>query len=264
MNHFRTSVTALEPVSHTLSATQLINRPGTLPTIAIPMAVGRVPDANRIWRHLQQAAEFFGIPMPGPTEVTAALAEFSEVDRRAGAKRHGGCLGSALVAASVTITELDGTPEILVSGTAVQPLRPDAVRVAGDESVPPAPRTTDPWWRRMAARTTSKGELDQRERWLNGRGYADGLSDGEPLLGALVFETSDGVFGVENPEPTSVLELLAQCGVIAPIGRVAAPPTDAERVWWVSPRFETHPVAEFDGTRFAVEDEAVPSFARWS
>ncbi len=264
MTHFRTSVTALDPDSHTLCATQLITRPGTLPTITIPIAGGRQPEADRIWRYLQQTAEFFGIPMPGPKEVTAALAEFLDVDRRAGAKRHGECLGSALVATSVTISDVDGVPEILVSGTPVQPLRPDAVRVAGDESVPQAHSATDPWWRRMAARTTSKGELDQRERWLTGRGYVDGLSDGEPLLGALVFDTPDGVVGVENPEPTSVLAQLAQCGVVAPVGRVSAPPADARRVWWVSPRYETHPVAELDGTRFTVENEAVPSFARWS
>lgn len=253
MNHFRTSVTAVEPDSGTLCAAQLITRPGTLLTITIPMAGGRQPDVDRIWHYLQEAAEFFGIPMPEPTEFTAALADFA-------AER----TGPTLIAASVTIVDGAGAPEILVSGTAVQPRRPDAVRVAGDQSVPQAHRPTDPWWQRMAARTTSKGELDQRERWLNGTGYADGLSDGEPLLGALVFETPDGVVGVENPEPTSVLDQLAHCGVIAPIGRVAAPPTDAERVWWVSPRYETHPVAELDGRRFAVEIEAVPSFARWS
>jgi hypothetical protein len=35
-------------------------------------------------------------------------------------------------------------------------------------------------------------------------------------------------------------------------------------VWWVSPRYETHPVAELDGARLAVADGAAPSFARWS
>ena len=169
-----------------------------------------------------------------------------------------------MVAASVTISDADGEPTIVVSSSAVQPLRRDAVRIAGDESVPQAHDANDPWWRRMAARTTSRGELDQRERWLNGRGYADGLSDGLPLLGALLFETSDGVVGVENPEPTSLLDQLARCGVIAPIRRVSASPSDARHVWWVSPRYETHPVVELDGTRFAVDDEAVPPFARWS
>ena len=116
----------------------------------------------------------------------------------------------------------------------------------------------------MAARTTSRGELDQRERWLNGRGYADGLAGGQPLLGALVFETAGTVVGVENQEPTSVLDQLARCGAISDVALAPACPPDADRVWWVSPRFETHPVAELDGVRLAVHPGAVPSFARWS
>jgi hypothetical protein len=246
VTHFRTSVAALETDTPQLCATQLISRPGTLPTITIPVAAGRLPDVDGVWRHLREAAEFFGIPMPEPIDVTQSLA----LPARA-----------ALVALTITITE--GTPRVLVSGVPVQPGRADAVRIAGDDGVPHAHRTTDPWWRRMAARTTSKGELDQRERWLNDRGYADGTSDGTPLLGALVFETARDVVGVENPEPTSVLDLLAECGAITPVDRAPTIPTDVDHVWWVSPRFETHPVAEVGGVRFAVDVEAVPSFARW-
>jgi hypothetical protein len=256
VTHFRTSVNALETDTQLLCATQLIARPGTLPTVTIPMAGGRWPDVDRIWRYLDEPAEFFGIPMPARAELMAALAE-------AAARIRGGT-GPTLVAISITIAEADGASRLLVSGAAVQPLRTEPVLIEGDDSVPQAHRATDPWWQRMAARTTSRGELDQRERWLNGRGYADGLSDGEPMLGALVFETPGGVVGVENPEPTSVLDQLAQCGVLAKIRRVGAPPTGAERVWWVSQRYETHPVAELDGTRLAVADGAVPSFARWS
>lgn len=256
VTHFRTSVTALETDTQLLCATQLIARPGTLPTVTIPMAGSRQLDVDSIWRYLCEPAEFFGIPMPGRAELAAALAE--------AAARIWGGTGPALVAISVTIAEADGASRLLVSGAAVQPLRTEPVLIEGDDSVPQAHRATDPWWRRMAARTTSRGELDQRERWLNRRGYADGLSDGEPMLGALVFETPGGVVGVENPEPTSVLDQLAQCGVLADIRRVCAPPPDAERVWWVSPRYETHPVAELDGARLAVADGAAPSFARWS
>lgn len=252
MTHFRTSVSAQEADTRQVCATQLITRPGTLPAITIPMTGGSRPDADRVWSYLRDPAEFFGIPMPGQHELTAALSDFAAT------------ISSALVAATVTIVEVGGSPSIAVSGTAVQPLRPVAVRIAPDESVPHAHRASDPWWRRMAARTTSRGELDQRERWLNGRGFVDALSDGEPLLGALVFETPGGVVGLENPEPTSVLDQLARCGAIAPTTLVSALPADAERVWWVSPRYETHPVAELAGTRFAVATEAVPSFARWS
>jgi hypothetical protein len=259
VTHFRTSVTALDADAHQVRATHFITRPGTLPTITIPMAGGRWPDVDGVWSYLREPAEFFGIPMPGPTELTAALSDF--------AAKVGKDTDPALVAASLVVLDVDGASQIVVSGTAVQPLRPAAVRIACDEAVPHAHRARDPWWRRMAARTTSRGEVDQRERWLNGRGYVDGLSDGEPLLGALVFETPGGAVGAENPEPTSVLDQLARCGVIAPIGRVAAPPADAVRVWWVSPQYETHPVAELAGARFPVdtsEAEAVPSFARWS
>jgi hypothetical protein len=247
VTHFRTSVTAVETDLPHMSATQLIARPGTFPTVTIPMIGGRLPDVDAVWQHLREPAEFFGIPMPDPIALARALARLP---------------GTASMA--VTITIVEGRERILVSATDVQPSRTDAVLVAADESVPQAHRATDPWWRRMAARTTSRGELDQRERWLNGRGYADGLAGGVPLLGALVFETAGGVVGVENPEPTSVLDQLARCGAISEVVLASACPTVAHRVWWVSPRFETHPVAELDGTRFAVDPGAVPSFARWA
>ncbi|MBJ7341660.1 hypothetical protein [Mycolicibacterium sp.] len=246
MTHFRTSATTLEPDSHTLCASQSFTRPGGLPTIMIPMVGARRPADDGVWQYLQDAADFFGITMPSPTDVTTALAE---------------CTAPQLVAVTITIT---GDGVAVVSTTDVQPLSRDAVRIVGDESVPQAHRAVDPWWRRMASRTTSRGELDQRERWLNGRGYADGMSDGWPLLGALLFETPDGIVGVENPEPTSVLDQLTQCEVIAPIAQGSTLPTDAQRVWWISPRYQTHPVAELAGTRFSVDDEAVPPFARWS
>jgi hypothetical protein len=249
VTHFRTSVAALETDTPQLCATQLIARPGALPTITIPVAAGRTPGVDGIWRYLAEPAEFFGLAMPARTELEAALSSLP---------------GGALVAASLLLADADGSPRILVSGTAVTPWVPDAVRIADADSAPQAHRATDPWWRRMAARTTSKGDLDQRRRWLNSRGYADGLSDGEPLLGALVFQTPSGTVGVENPEPTSVLDQLAQCGVFTSIDRAPTCPLDAERVWWVSPRFETHPVADLAGTPFPVDVEAVPSFARWS
>lgn len=256
MSHFRTSVTTLEPDSRTLCAAQLIARPGTSPTITIPMVPGRRPDADVVWRHLREPAEFFGIRMPATGDVTAALSAFA-----AGLPD---TTSTPLIATSVTLVEADGDPQILVSGTAVRPLRAEPVRIAGDQSVRHAHRPSDPWWQRMAARTVSRGEVDQCERWLNGRGYADGLSDGEPLLGALVFQTSDGCVGVENAEPTSVLDQLAECGAVASLGRIDAPPADAHRVWWVSPRYETHPVAELDGMAWPVDVETVPSFGRCS
>lgn len=256
VTHFCTSATTLAADAHHVRATQLITRPGTLPTITIPVAAGRWPAVDGVWSYLREPAEFFGIAMPEAAELTAALA--------AALTNLAASAGAELVAADVVLVEADGGTRITVSGTEVRPLRPDAVRIGADESVPHPHRATDPWWRRMAARTTSRGELDQRQRWLDDRGCADGMSDGEPLLGALVVETPRGVLGVENPEPTSVLDQLAECGVITTITRVPTLPTDVLRAWWVSPRFETHPVAELAGLRLPTGDGTVPSFARWS
>ncbi len=196
------------------------------------------------------------MPCPTPTELGAALSAFSATAFGNGQR--------ALIAATVTIAQSDGKPLVLVTGVASPPLASAGVRIAGDDSTPPAHRSSDPWWRRMAARTTSRGELDQRERWFHGRGYADGLSDGVPILGAMVFEAAGSVVGVENPEPTSILDQLTRCGVIADVERVPGCPSHAERVWWLSPRYQTHPVAEVDGTRYPWDADALPSFARWS
>jgi len=244
-------VTAPESDAPYVRATQLITRPGTLPAITIPIANGRWPDVDGIWSYLREPAEFFGIAMPETAAVTVALTDFAATT------------DATLAAASVVIVETDGESEVVVTGATVQPLRSTPVRICADDSVPHAHRASDPEWRRMAARTTSRGEVDQRQRWLDGRGYADALSGGEPLLGALVVETPDGVLGVENPEPTSVLDQLTAWGA-APITRAAQPPADAVRAWWVSPTFETHPVAELAGVHLPFEAEAAPSFVRWT
>jgi hypothetical protein len=252
VTHFRTSVTASESDAPYVRAIQLITRPGTLPAITIPIANGRWSDVDGIWSYLREPADFFGIAMPGPAALIAALTDFAATT------------DAALTAVSVVIVETDGASEVVVTGAAGQPLRSTPVRICADDSLPHAHRTSDPQWRRMAARTTSRGEVDQCERWLNGRGYADALSGGEPLLGALVVETPRGVLGVENPEPTSVLDQLTACGATAPITRAAQPPAGVVRAWWVSPRFETHPVAELAGVHLPSDADAAPSFARWT
>lgn len=252
VTHFRTSVTAPESDAPNVRATQLITRPGTLPTITIPIVKGRWPDVDGIWSYLREPAEFFGIAMPAPAALTVALTDFAAIT------------DVAFTAASVVIVETDGESEVVVTGAAIRPVSSTSVRICVDDSVPHAHRVSDPQWRRMAAQTTSRGELDQRQRWLDGCGYADVLSGGEPLLGALVMDTPRGILGVENPEPTSVLDQLTECGAAAPITRVAQPPADAVRAWWVSPTFETHPVAELAGVHLPSDVEAAPSFARWT
>lgn len=254
------SMTALEIDTPQLSATQLVARLGSVPTITIPLVDGRVPSIDGVWHYLREPADFFGVPMPKPHELAAALARFV-------AKVWDGA-GPELVEANVTIVEADGSPRILVTGSAVQPVCPGAVRVSGGFPAFPAHRSMDPWWRRMAARTTSRGDVDRLECWLNGHGFADDVSGGLPLIGALVFETGSGdsrrVVGVENPEPTSILDQLEQCGVITTFDRAETRPRDAERAWWVSPRYEIHPVAEIDGTQFCTDTDVIPSFTRRS
>lgn len=250
------STTALEIDTPQLCPTQLVAHPGTLPTITFPMIGGRAPDVAGIWQYLCETAEFFAVPTPGFDELATAITGFA-VASATGA-------GPASFAVSVTIAEANGAPQILVSGAAVRSVRPEAVRIAGGDPALPAHRCTDPWWQRMAARTTSRGEVDQLERWLNGRGFADAVTQGVPLLGALVLQVGGDVAGVENPEPTSVLDQLEQCGAISALGRVDACPTEAQRVWWISPKYEVHAVAEIDGTPFAVDPEAAPTFSRWS
>ena len=250
------STTALEIDTPQLGATQLVARPGTLPTVTFPMLRDLGTDVAGIWEYLSAPADFFAVPMPGLDELDAAIAGF--------AATVGSSARPTLAAVSVTIAEAYGAPQILVSGQTVTSVRRDAVRIAGGDSTSPAHHSTDPWWRRMAARTTSRGDLDQLERWLNGRGFADAIAADVPLLGALVVQSGDDVVGVENPEPTSILDQLERCGAISALGRIGALPAGAERAWWISPRYETHPVAEVDGTSFPADTEVVPPFTRWS
>jgi hypothetical protein len=36
----------------------------------------------------------------------------------------------------------------------------------------------------------------------------------------------------------------------------------ADRAWWISPRFETHPVLSIDDTRYDVDPDATAPFTR--
>ncbi len=247
-----------------LPVMQLIAHPGTNPTMTFPIVGGGVvgvePDVDAIAHHLAEPAQFFGIPIPSRRALSAALAEFA----RAAAAR----AGRDVVAASVTLLHADGRTRVVVTGELVEAFRRDAVRIAGCDAPVSTPRRTDPHWRRMAARTTSMGEADQLRRWLDGRGYVDAVATtagsgcGAPFLGALVFDTGTVSCGLENPEPTSVLHQLERCGVIEHVERVDVCPEDAERAWWISPMFETHPVERVDQRIFRPDMSAPPPFAR--
>lgn len=238
-----------------LPPTHLVAHPGTSPTIALPVPSGHRPDVGALWAFLAEAADFFGTPMPDRQALSAALHPF--VERVAAVP---------MVALDVTVVELDGSGQCVVTGTEVRPVRPDPVRIDVCDVESPLTRPGDPSWRRMAARTTSRGAEDQLRRWLNDRGYADGISDGAglgvPFLGALIFQCGDDLCGLDNPEPTSILNQLQQCGAIADVRRTRECPGNAERVWWISPRFETHPVGAVGATHFPADHGAVPTFAR--
>jgi hypothetical protein len=233
--------------------TQVIAWLGANPTITIPMVAGTMPDVDAIWRYLEEPADFFDVPTPDRETLRAALTRF-----------HGEIPDDALVAATVTLLEIDGRPDFLVTGAVVDPVHPTAVKIAGCEDGLPVPRGTDPHWLRMAARTTSRGAVDQIQRWLNHDGYADGVPRstpaGAPLLGALVFDTAGGLVGIDDPEPTSVLDQLERCGLLRGIRRVDARPARADRAWWISPNFETHPVAGIEDIPFGVDAEVHPPF----
>ena len=238
-----------------IPATQVIARLGSHPTITVPMVAGTAPDADSIWRFLHEPADFFGVPIPGRELLHASLDRFAVATR---------VRDRALIAATVTLLEVDGRPDFVVTGTVVEPVRTAGVRVLGCDAALHGPRATDPVWLRMAGRTTSRGPLDQIRRWLNDDGYADGVPAGTlagaPLLGALVFETAAGPVGIDNPEPTSILDQLESCGVTTGIHRVDERPAACDRAWWISPEFETHPVTGIDDLSYDVDAEARPPF----
>lgn len=238
--------------------TQVITRPGGNPTITLPIRAGVEPDLDGLWQYLADPAEFFGLPMPDRSDLRDAVTRFIETVSAA--------VPDPVVAAAITVLEIGDQTRAVVTGRVISPVRVETVRIAGTDAPLPVSRHDDPHWRRMAARTTSRGETDQIRRWLTGRGYADAIENrtvrGAPLLGALVFDTTAGLRGVDNPEPVSILDQMTACGLIEPVDRVDGCPADATRAWWISPGFETHPVARIDGTDYQVDAKSVPPFAR--
>jgi hypothetical protein len=261
---FRTSTTALDVVSSSMlgigeirhpifAATQVMAHPGTSPTVSLPVVNTRSPDVDALWAYLAEPAEFFGFAMPAPEVLEDAIAGFVDAVRSEA--------GPTIFSLCVTIAELEGSAQFVITGSEVHFLRPEAVRIDECDVAFPLTRSTDPSWRRMAARTTSRAEEDRLRRWLEDGGHADGVAHGVPFLGALIFEDGADVSGVDNVEPTSILTQLQDCGAVGAIRRTERHPVDAERVWWISPGYEVHPVAAIGARSYAV-DQAPPSFAR--
>lgn len=249
MTNFRTVPSASDGLP-LLSAEYLVGHLGTSPTITFPAVSGQLPDVAPTWRYLAETAGFFAAPMPTLDEVRAAC-ELSL-----------GAVAARLVAVNVTVVEVDGAARAVVTADPVQLVRPEPVRLDVCDDVSPLPRPEDPVWQRMAGRTTSRAAEDRLARWLHDRGCVDGTGDdGVPFLGALVFDVEGRFHGVDRPEPTSVLDQLRHCGALVGVTRVARPPVDAAAAWWISPRFEIHPVSAIGPTAYRV-DGAPPTFAR--
>lgn len=229
-----------------LPVTQVITHLGTNPMSTMPVVVGVEPDVHGAWRRLAEVADFFGIAMPELDDFRMAVLEQLTVSRPVG----------TVLAVTVTVFDVDGRSRVVVASEPVECVRSAPVRIGRCDAVGLVPRSADPVWRRMAGRTTSRGHLDQFQRWLADQGWVDAVPvavphaepSGAPYLGALVVETDAGVFGIEDPEPASLLDQLAACGVIAHVERTGRVPADVTRAWWVSPRFLIHPVADLDGT----------------
>jgi hypothetical protein len=218
------------------------------------MVAGVAPDADGIWSFLQEPADFFDVPMPDLDVLRAALNRFAVAT---------GAGDRALIAATITLVEIAGLPDFIVTGRVVDRVRATGVRVLGCDAAMHGPGNTDPVWLRMAARTTSRGPVDQIRRWLNAAGYADAVpaeTCAAPLLGALVFDTAGTLVGIDNPEPTSILDQLEGCGVTTGIRRLDERPAVADRAWWISPEFETHPVVSIDDASYDVAAEPWPPF----
>ncbi len=217
-----------------VSASALVAGLGAHPTLTAPLRCGRTADVAPLWRRLDEAARFFGTAIPPVTALHDAVHGFlAETAAR---------YGEVTVAARIQLLEVGGHAGFVVSGTVIEPVRAEPVAVA----VRPGPvEDRTPHWRRMAARTSSAAEADLHERELRGAGYADvvygdGALIGGPRLGALIVETRAGMTGLG----TDRLMLLQPAGLLDTevSGAESVVLAETKRAWWVSPRFETHPV----------------------
>lgn len=225
-------------------APALVAALGTHPTLTVPLVSGRTPDTGLIWARLDEAARFFGHDIPPITALRDTVQDFL----REATARH----GQVTLAARVMVVELDGQARFVVSASVIDPVRSEPVVL----SITSSPETGPvPHWRRMAARTSSRAESDLAERELRAGGYADEVFvDGElvhpPRLGALIFGTPAGAVG----SGADRLDLLAAAGLLESVrySDEPVPVSGATHAWWVSPRFESHPVSAIGARRFEV------------
>jgi hypothetical protein len=247
-----------------ISLTTIVANLGSHPAVTVPLITGEMPDVNWTWDYLEEPADFFGIAMPAKADLRSACERFA-------ASATAGMAGHSLLAVTIMLIEANGRVQFVITGVPTRCLDPTPVRIAVSSDAPwCAPTATDPVWRRMSACTTSKGDVDQLRRWLNGNCFVDLVNRqgealiGPPALGALVFDTGSRLIGLENSCPTSILELMARSGVMH-AGMVTGHSEFAgfEQVrsaWWISPRFGVHPVEQIGDTDYEVEFDSPPIF----
>lgn len=233
---------AVDPL---ISITTIVANLGAHPAVTFPLITEENPDVDWAWDYLAEPADFFDIAVPPRDELRSGYQRFV-ASASAGT-------GHVLLAVTIMLIEADGRPQFVITGTPTRRFDPAPVRIAVNADAPwPAPHATDPQWRRMAARTTSRGDVDQLRRWLNGNGFVDLVhrreesSIGSPALGALVFDHAGRLTGLDEPYPVSIIALMERCGAVrAGMTTTHTEITGFEKassVWWISPLFEMHPV----------------------
>jgi hypothetical protein len=227
-----------------VSAPALVAALGTHPALTVPLVSGRTPDTGLIWARLDEVARFFGHDIPPVSALHETVAGFlDEATLR---------YGQVALVARVVVVDLDGRPRFVVSASVIDPVRSESVALTVTSNPDAGPV---PHWRQMAARTTSLAESDLAERELAAGGYADEVvTDGElvhrPRLGALILGTAESAVGIGADR----LDVLRAAGLLDGVrySDEAVPMSGITHAWWVSPRFETHPVSAIGARRFEV------------
>ncbi|MGU3651335.1 hypothetical protein [Mycolicibacterium sp. A43C] len=211
---------------------------GSHPALTAPLIVGRPPATPLIWRRLAAVADFYGTDIPAEDVLADTL---DDLLRRADA--------GAVIAAEVLVVPIHGRTQFLVSGATITPHRDEPV------ALDMRPYRPVPQWRRIAVDTTSRAADDLASRELAAAGYVDvadaeGDRIGRPQCGALIFDTERGRVGAG----IDVLDLLIAAGLADELPRTDEPVGigNAVAAWYVSPRFEIHPVTAIGDRRFEV------------
>ncbi len=221
-----------------VTAPTLMSGLGSHPAVTVPLVPGRPPATALIWQRLATVADFYGTEIPDADALGTALTAFLD---RAGP--------GATLAADVLVVPIHGRTQFLVSGAPIAPHRSEPVALAVQPFQPV------PHWRRVAADTTSRAADDLAARELAAAGYVDSVDvDGDrigrPARGALIFDGDRSRIGTG----TSVLDLLIATGLADDMTRTddTVDVSLATTAWYVSPRFEIHPVSAVGARRFEV------------